>query len=145
MAREHDAIKMTEDEVASFLTTQAYCILATLDPDGSPWGDAVACAFDRDKLYFSVPKSSRSARNLHGDTRVCCTMESRGDDYYSVRSAMVHGNARPTANGTAPARLGDLPDPVDGVPSDDAETFELELEHVVSFDFGKIQRRFEQG
>ena len=57
-------ISMEPDEVADFVAGETRCIVATLDPDGSPWGDAAACAYKDGLLYFRVAEGSRSARNL---------------------------------------------------------------------------------
>ena len=72
---------------------------------------------------------------------MCCTLEAEGPDYYGNISAMVHGTA--TAADGALAELEALADPIAGVPIAGA-VLSVDLEHVVSFDFAKIQRRFEQ-
>ena len=142
MPREHAAITLTPEEVVDFLGGQTHCILGTLDPDGSPWGDVAATAYRDGRLYFRVAEGSRSRRNIDGDPRVCCTLEAQGVGYYAMVSAMVHGTATPS-NGDAPPELDSRPDPVTGAPVA-GPVFSVDLEHVVSFDFGKIQRRFEQ-
>jgi len=140
--REHAAITLTPDEVVEFLASQTHCILGTLDPDGSPWGDVAATAYRDGRLYFRVPEGSRSRRNIDADPRVCCTLEAQGTGYYAMVSAMVHGTATPI-EGAAFAELDARPDPVAGAPVA-GPVFSVDLEHVVSFDFAKIQRRFEQ-
>ena len=59
----------------------------------------------------------------------------------AMKSAMVHGTATPIDGPFA--ELDALSDPVTGTPIAGA-VFGVGLEHVVSFDFAKIQRRFEQ-
>lgn len=144
MAREHANITMTAEEIGAFIADQSMCVLATLDDDGTPWGDAVACSAHGDALCFRVPVGTRTLHNLRSDARVCCTLESKGDDYYSVRAVMVHGEAVPLAESDLPAGLDELADPVSHDAIADAVTFRVALDDVVSFDFGKIQRRFEQ-
>ena len=72
---------------------------------------------------------------------MCCTLEAQGPDYYGNVSAMVHGTAMPTDGPFA--ELDALADPIAGA-SIAGAVFGVDLEHVVSFDFAKIQRRFEQ-
>lgn len=145
VAREHATITMTVDEIAAFVAVQDMCILATVDEDGAPWGDAVACASTGDFLYFSVPAATRSRGNLRSDPRVCCTLESKGADYYSVKAVMVHGEASLVTDAAdLPPGLGKVLDPVTRQPVENGVNFRLDLEHVVSFDFAKIQRRFDQ-
>ena len=142
MPREHSAITLTSDEIADFVASQTLCIVATLDPDGSPWGDVAACALRDGRLYFRLGERSRSRRNVEADPRVCCTLEAQGTGYYAMISAMVHGEASPLGDGDSVPELDDLADPVDGATT--GPVFSVDLEHVVSFDFAKIQRRFEQ-
>lgn len=144
MPREHSAITLTADEIVAFISGQRYCIVATLEADGSPWGDAAACRLHDGKLLFRVTESSRSRRNLEADPRVCCTLESKGADYYSAVAAMVHGHASPVSSDVATASgLDTLADPVTGSSNKDV-VFAVDLDHVVSFDFAKIKRRFDQ-
>jgi len=148
VAREHSAIKMSRDEVAHFVATQTRCVVATLDAGGAPWGDAAACVFHDGALYFRIPSDTRTARNLSADRRVCCALESHpaGADYYTIKAAMLHGRAF-SAEGASPEVLGaleQLPDPVTGAPNRDGLVFGVGLDDVVSFDFAKIVRRFEQ-
>jgi nitroimidazol reductase NimA-like FMN-containing flavoprotein (pyridoxamine 5'-phosphate oxidase superfamily) len=139
--REHAAITLTPDEVVDFIAGQTQCIVATLDPDGSPWGDVAACAYRGGRLYFRLAEGSRSQRNVVADPRVCCTLEAQGADYYGMVSAMVHGTA--TRIDGPFAELDSLADPVAGTPIA-GPVFDIDLGHVVSFDFAKIRRRFEQ-
>ena len=143
MPREHATIILTPDEVVDFASHQTHCFLATLDPDGSPWGDVVACLYRDGRLWFRLPAGSRSLRNVEADPRVCCTLEAEGPDYYENISAMVHGEASPLGEGAGLAEFDALPDPVAGAPIA-GPVFSVDLEHVVSFDFAKIQRRFAQ-
>ena len=143
MPREHATITMTPDEIVDFVSGQSLCFLATLDPDGSPWADAAACRYRDGRLWFRVAEGSRSLRNLENDPRVCCTLEAQGANYYDNVSAMVHGSASPVGGGESLPELDAIPDPVSGK-AGAGRVFSVDLEHVVSFDFAKIQRRFAQ-
>jgi nitroimidazol reductase NimA-like FMN-containing flavoprotein (pyridoxamine 5'-phosphate oxidase superfamily) len=143
MPREHAAITLTSDEVLDFIAGETICFLGTLDPDGGPWGDVVSCVYRDGRLFFRLAAGSRSLRNVEADPRVCCTLEAEGPNYYDNVSAMVHGEASPLGDGGPLAEFDALPDPVAGTPIT-GPVFSVDLEHVVSFDFAKIQRRFAQ-
>lgn len=148
MAREHANVKMTTEEMGRFLATQTRCVLATLEADGGPFGDAVACVFHEGSLYFRVPKDSRSFSNIQRDPRVCCVAEIQPrTGYYTYKCAMLHGRAAPVTDAAVGQHiglaLGRLPDPVEGRPNSDGAVFSLGLDDVASFDFSKIQKRFD--
>lgn len=132
---------MTHDEVVDFVSGQTHCFVATLDPDGSPWGDVAACRYRDGRLWFRLAAGSRSLRNVEADPRVCCTLEEQGPDYYRNVSAMVHGEAIPLSDSAWLVELDALTDPVAGTRIA-GSVFSVDLEQVVSFDFAKIQRRF---
>ena len=149
MAREHGHIHMSAEELEKFASEQQRCIVATVAADGGPWGDAAACTFRNSRLYFGVPDGALTLRNLEGDPRVCCTIESHptGSEYYTIKGAMLHGRAERLAAGSAPevvAAIAALPDPVSGRPGDGLVIFSVGTDDVASFDFAKIKRRFEQ-
>ena len=143
MPREHAAISLTADEIVHFISGQTHCFVGTVDPDGSPWADVAACAYHDGRLWFRLSAGSRSLRNVMADPRVCCTLESEGDDYYDNISAMIHGEASALEEGASLAELDALADPVAGKPIA-GSVYSVDLENVVSFDFAKIQRRFSQ-
>ena len=149
MPREHPTIKMTIDELLSFVGAQVRCIVGTLDAEGGPWGDAAACVLYDGALYFRVPRNSRSCANILRDNRVCCAVEDHptGDDYYTIKGAVLHGRAAPLAEPAMAQQvvvaLENLPDPVTGTRMADGAIFSIGLEDVASFDFAKIKRRFE--
>lgn len=146
MAREHATIAMTDEELSAFVSSQTRCIVATVDPDGTPWGDAAASMFRDGSLYFRVPSGTRTLRNLDADPRVCCTLESypTGAGYYTIKAVMLHGQAvRAGDDGEVRSAFDALPDPVTGSP-DDGVIFSVGVDDAVSFDFAKIKRRFEQ-
>lgn len=149
MAREHGHINMSAEELATFASEQLRCIVATVDANGGPWGDAVACTFRNQRLYFGVPNGTHTLLNLQGDPRVCCTIESHptGSEYYTIKGAMLHGRAERLAAGSSPdidEAIAALPDPVSGKSGDGRVIFSVGTDDVASFDFAKINRRFEQ-
>jgi nitroimidazol reductase NimA-like FMN-containing flavoprotein (pyridoxamine 5'-phosphate oxidase superfamily) len=147
MPREHATIKMSFEELAKFVSAETRCIVGTLDEDGGPWGDAASCVFRDERLYFRVPMATRTLRNLDRDDRVCCTIESHpaGSEYYTIKAAIFHGRAQRAESETAQELAGvfaGLLDPVDGEAQ--GPIFSVGVDDVVSFDFAKIVRRFEE-
>lgn len=149
MPREHGHINLGDEELAEFASRQLHCIVGTVDGDGMPWGDAAACTFRSGRLYFGVPQGTRTLRNLEGDPRVCCTIEDHptGAGYYTIKGAMLHGHAVRHVAESAPevaSAIAALPDPVSGKSGDGRAIFSVTTDDVASFDFAKIDRRFEQ-
>lgn len=149
MAREHGHISLSVDEMADLASEQKRCIVATVNTDGAPWGDAAACIFHLGRLYFAVARDTRTRRNIEADPRVCCTMEDHpeGAGYYTIKGAMLHGHAERHATDSAPevtSAIAALPDPVSGKAGNERVIFSVGTDDVASFDFAKINRRFEQ-
>src|SRR5437870_3539645 len=117
MAREHSKIKMTDEELHAFLASDRRMVLATVTPEGDPWGDLVAYTFHDDRLWFRVPTATRTHANLAADPRVCCVVESKPESssYYDIQGAMLHDSARAEAEPAPMVRdaLAATPDPVE--------------------------------
>lgn len=143
-----ESIKLTTDELRTFLKPESRAILGTLAVDGKAWGDAVACAFMDDRLYFRVPTKTKSLAHIRRDPRVCCTVESHplGAAYYTIKGAILHGKAEEVKGDVAKkakTALDKLPDPVE--PSrKDGVVFSVGIDDVASFDFAKIKGRYEE-
>lgn len=135
-----ESIAITLEESAEFLAAQDWVVLATLEPDGSPWADVVPSIMFDGRLYFRVSAHSRSGRNIRRDARVCCTQD-QNPSYYEIKGVMVHGTAKSlTPEGTPPALL-EMSDPL--LPNDRSasDSYSIELTDVASFDFRKIKGR----
>lgn len=148
MPREHAQISLGDAELRTFLASFDRLVLATLAGDGT-WGDAVAYGLADDRVVFHVPDGTRSLRNIRGDDRVCCTVEShpKGTSYYDIKAAMVHGHAvehdPATLDPDLLARLRAVPDPVTHRTVGAGAFFSVDLDDVVSFAFEKIAYRYE--
>ena len=135
---------MTGEEVRAYLSEERWMVLGTLDPDGSPWADAVRCRLEGERLTFSVPRASRSAANLSRDPRACCASD-RFASYYEIRGLSVHGRAARVEDGATRARLApalaESEGPAQGGAPAESELYCLPLDDVFSFDFGKIRNK----
>lgn len=146
MPREHSRIAMTDEELAEFLASDNRLVLATAAPDGGTWGDVVAYIASGDRVHFTVPDGSVSARNIAADNRVCCVVESlpTNGSYYDIKGAMMHGAAQPTpADDPVLEKLAAIEDPITHRPGERGQCFSIGLEDMASFVFAKIQYRYE--
>ena len=126
MARE--SIAMSREEVAALLADVGWVVVTTLDTEGFTVGDVAPCAAEDETLYFALPADGEAAGRIGTDSRVCCAADAY-PTYYEIRGASVHGEARAT-------------DRHPGLGGDGAQTYALDLEDVMSFDFSKIQNKF---
>lgn len=124
MARE--SIAMSAAELRRFLEGIRRVVVATLGPSGEPVGSLAACALEGEQLVFALSDEA-SRRNVERDPRVCCSTDEY-PTYYEIRGMTAHGRARAVA---APASLSSV----------EGECYAIDLDDVVSFDFGKIRDR----
>jgi nitroimidazol reductase NimA-like FMN-containing flavoprotein (pyridoxamine 5'-phosphate oxidase superfamily) len=135
-----ETIEMPTEECAAFLAEQPWVVLATLEPDGSPWADVVPSAVHEGRLYLRVPTGSRSERNIRRDARICCTQD-ENSSYFEIRGVIAHGAAEQTAHDEMPAALTARPDPLHPEARSNGDAYSIDLADVVSFDFSRIVRR----
>jgi len=116
---------MRPEEVAAFLAGQTRAVVVALDDEGRPRG-AVGRLVDRgggspqEAVGFVLQGDDPVVALLACDPRACCVAE-HFPSYYGIQGVMLHGHAHPV-------------EPADRA---DAE-FELSVERVVSYDFGKL-------
>ena len=86
-----------DPDVRELFEKPNYVHLATLMPDGSPHAVAVWSGFvDGERLGFFTQPSSRKARNVVRDPRVCLSVVDRDNPY---RMASVRGRVVETVEG----------------------------------------------
>ena len=122
-----ETINMTAEEIRAFGAAQRWAFLATLEPDGWPWAEAVPCACSDGRVYFALAEGSRSLANLRREGRACCILES-SPSYYQIKGVIAHGQASEEAG--PPASAGAK-----------GAWFSLTLDRIATFDFAKIKRR----
>jgi len=135
-----ETIEMSAEETAAFLADQGWVVLATLDPDGSPWADVVPSVVHEGRLLFRVPAGSRSERNVRRDARVCCTQD-ENSSYFEIRGVIAHGEAEPLSPSETPSTLATRRDPLQPDQEPCGEAYSIALTDVVSFDFARIRVR----
>jgi PPOX class probable F420-dependent enzyme len=91
-AKGRDLVKMTEAEVAEFLTESKKVQVATVDPDGSPHLTTLFYVVQDGRIAFWTYGRSQKIKNLERDPRITCLVET-GDDYFELRGVSVSGTA----------------------------------------------------
>ena len=88
MASRRDQIKMTEDELRSFLDEQRVVTCATIGPNGRPHLMPLWYVVDGDDLIGWTYAKSQKTKNLERDPRATLQIEA-GVQYEELRGAMM--------------------------------------------------------
>ena len=91
-AKGRDLVKMSEAEVAEFLTESKKVQVATVNPDGSPHLTTLFYVLQDGRIAFWTYGRSQKIKNLERDPRITCLVET-GDDYFELRGVSVSGTA----------------------------------------------------
>lgn len=85
-------IKMTTDEVASFLQQCRTATIATIGPDGFPHLVAMWYGLLDGKVYFETKARSQKIANLRRNPKVSCSVDA-GESYDQLRGVAIEGTA----------------------------------------------------
>jgi PPOX class probable F420-dependent enzyme len=85
-------VRMTDDEIATFLEQQRTATLATVGPDGLPHLVAMWYAVVDGQLWFETKAKSQKAANLRRDGRATVMVED-GHTYDTLRGVSLEGRA----------------------------------------------------
>jgi PPOX class probable F420-dependent enzyme len=88
-----DQIKMSPEEVESFLHEEKTMSIATISPDGRPHVVAMWYAWVDGELAFWTFGKSQKVMNLRRDPRITCMVEA-GDTYADLRGVELIAKAR---------------------------------------------------
>jgi hypothetical protein len=110
---------LNEAEIDRFLCSQTTAMVIALAGNGAPQGAVGRLDYDG-RVAFSLRHDDPVLSLLAADDRACCLVE-QFPSYYEIMSVMLHGHARPHQD----AEAGEV-------------TFDLDVEKIVSFDFGKL-------
>ena len=92
MAKQRDAIRMSEAEAAAFLEECRSLQVATLDRDGAPHLTTVWFALHDGAFLFETYGKSQKVVNLRRDPRIAVLCE-KGESYDELRGVSVQGRA----------------------------------------------------
>lgn len=152
-----EQIKMTPDEVASFLAGNFKVQVATVGKEGEPHLVTMFYALLDGKIAFTTYKKSQKVQNLRRSPTMTCLVED-GVEYNELRGVALYGRGliiedpepRSKVGMVVGSRMAGLPVPEIGEPVDPvvAEGIEKALEkrvlivmepdRVVSWDHGKV-------
>ncbi|MFF4236444.1 pyridoxamine 5'-phosphate oxidase family protein [Actinomadura geliboluensis] len=157
MAGKRDKIKMTPEEVASYLTDNFKVQVATVGKDGEPHLVTMFYTLLDGKIAFTTYKASQKVLNLRRDPTMTCLVED-GVEYNELRGVALYGRGlviedpgpRSKVGMVVGSRMAGLPVPEIGEPVDPviAEGIEqalakrvlivMEPDRVVSWDHRKV-------
>ena len=83
-------IRMSDDEVATFLEQQRTATMATVGPDGTPHLVAMWYGLVDGQVWFETKARSQKAVNLRRDARITCMVED-GLTYDTLRGVSLEG------------------------------------------------------
>lgn len=87
-----DLVKLSEEEVETFLRAAKKVQVATINPDGSPHLTTLFYVVREGRIAFWTYGRSQKIRNLERDPRISCLVED-GEDYFELRGVSVTGKA----------------------------------------------------
>ena len=113
-------IAMTPEEIDAFLGSQSQVVVAGVPSQGAVQGAVGHLRYEGGRVGFSLRADDPVAGLLAHDDRACCVVE-QFPSYYEIMGVLLHGRAT--------RHEGDR---------DGLATFDLDVDKVVSFDFGKL-------
>ena len=87
-----ELIRMSDDEIRTFLGDQRTLQIATIDHDGWPHLVAMWYVLLNDQVVFWTYAKSQKAINLQRDARLTCLVET-GESYSELRGVQIKGRA----------------------------------------------------
>src|SRR5947209_5678843 len=87
-----DQIRMTDEEIQTFLEEQRTLQVATIDHDGFPHLVAMWYVLINNEIAFWTYAKSQKALNLRRDNRLTCMVET-GQCYDELRGVQIKGRA----------------------------------------------------
>jgi PPOX class probable F420-dependent enzyme len=85
-------IRMTDEEVASFLAQSRTATIATIGPGGFPHLVAMWYGLVDGRVCFETKAKSQKAVNLRREPRISCSVEA-GESYDQLRGVAIEGMA----------------------------------------------------
>ena len=91
MSSLRDKIKMSEEELSSFLQKQISLQIGTINKDGSPHLTTMWYFYDGENFIFHTYTKSQKIINLKRDSRITLLTEA-GNQYSDLQGIIVYGN-----------------------------------------------------
>ncbi len=87
------SVKMTDEEIANFLSENLVVTAITINPDGTPLPAPVWFINKEAEMFFSTQRRLQKAKNIARDPR-CVMQVETGDRYRDLRAVIVTGKAQ---------------------------------------------------
>ena len=87
-----DTIRMSKEEITSFLQNQISLQIGTINKDGSPHLTTMWYLYDGDNFIFHTYTKSQKIINLQRDSRITVLTEA-GSQYSDLKGIIVYGEA----------------------------------------------------
>ena len=101
----------------NLLEKSIYCVISTINEDGSPWASPVHFAFDESNIYWLSAENAQHSQNIARDNRVFITVfdsrqvfasnDERGALYIESQAKLLEGDRALTARDVYADRFGD--------------------------------------
>ena len=88
------AIRMTDEEVATFLSSHWLMVIGTHGKDAFPHLVTVAYKMWDGCVSFSSYRKAQKIKNLERNSRITCLVETAGEQYGQIKAVLVYGTAR---------------------------------------------------
>ena len=115
-------IRMSDEEKERFLRSQTTVMVLALAADAAPEGAVGRFEYHDGRASFTVHDDDVVVSLLAADDRACCVLE-QFPSYYEIMGVMLHGRVSRR----------------DAAVAEGEATFDLDVDKVVTFDFGKLQ------
>ncbi len=99
-------IRMSDEEIHSFLEEERTLQVATIDRDGTPHLVAMWYVLINDEIVFWTYAKSQKIANLRRDPRLTCLVEA-GERYDELRGVQVKGRAEISDDRDTVQRIGE--------------------------------------
>jgi len=99
-------IRMSDEEIHSFLEEERTLLVATIERDGTPHLVAMWYVIINDEIVFWTYAKSQKIANLRRDPRLTCLVEA-GERYDELRGVQVKGRAEISDDRDTVQRIGE--------------------------------------
>jgi PPOX class probable F420-dependent enzyme len=150
-ARGRQSVRLSDEEVETFLGSHMKVQVATIGADGAPHLTTLFYVLDEGRIAFWTYGSSQKIVNLRRDPRITCLVED-GEDYFELRGVSIRGRAtlveeyddlralgaRVVARMAGDADLGEMGDQIVDAQARKRVGVIVEPEQVASWDHRKL-------
>jgi PPOX class probable F420-dependent enzyme len=101
-------VAVLEGRVAAFVASQRCVHVATVGGDGRPHVVPISPILDGSRICFATERDTKKVRNVAANPAVSLAFDEYTEDWPTLRSVVVHGDAEILGPGPEFSRLRDL-------------------------------------